>query len=380
MSSNPSRSEDGPKNQKTILKKVTGWTAITLFALGALYVPILVKASFFPFSPLSIISGLETYVAEEFKSRNLDWTVNSQNMLVLEPATNIDPNPAKGGGEINIIDDSALLASSGISGADVGIDSVKNAGKISLYEVREGDSISQIAQMFGVSVNTIKWANELDGPIQPGQKLVILPITGIKHTVKYGGTVADVAKIYDADVTETARLNGLAANTELKPGDEIIVPNVNPQNLDNDDNQKKGSGTAVYVKAATSNVSYSGYFTNPVPGAIVTQGLHGYNGIDFGVSLGTPVRAAASGRVINSKQSGWNGGYGNMIVISHDNGTQTLYAHLSSNAAFVGDWVTAGEIIGYSGSTGKSTGPHLHFEVRGAKNPWSVCAEGSVCR
>jgi murein DD-endopeptidase MepM/ murein hydrolase activator NlpD len=84
--------------------------------------------------------------------------------------------------------------------------------------------------------------------------------------------------------------------------------------------------------------------------------------------------------VITSKQGGWNGGYGNYIVIDHDNGTQTLYSHQSSNIVYVGQYVQKGEVIGYMGSTGRSTGNHLHFEVRGATNPLTKCSLGSVCR
>ncbi len=87
-------------------------------------------------------------------------------------------------------------------------------------------------------------------------------------------------------------------------------------------------------------------------------------------SAGAPIRAAAAGEVIVSKTGGWNGGYGNYIVIKHANGTQTLYAHNSSNAVSAGASVAQGEVIGYVGNTGRSTGSHLHFEVRGAKNPF----------
>src|SRR5690606_1590516 len=102
---------------------------------------------------------------------------------------------------------------------------------------------------------------------------------------------------------------------------------------------------------------------------VVTQGLHGYNGIDLGAPVGTGVYASAGGSVILAKSSGWNGGYGNYIIISHDNGTQTLYSHLSSVNVSLGQRVSQGDLIGAVGSTGKSTGPHLHFEVRGASNP-----------
>ena len=101
-----------------------------------------------------------------------------------------------------------------------------------------------------------------------------------------------------------------------------------------------------------------------------TQGLHGYNGVDLASPSGTLIRAAASGDVIVSKSSGWNGGYGLYAVIRHNNGTQTLYAHNSLNLVTVGEHVVRGQIIGRVGSTGKSTGPHLHFEVRGARNPF----------
>ncbi|MEK9185596.1 MAG: M23 family metallopeptidase, partial [Patescibacteria group bacterium] len=98
--------------------------------------------------------------------------------------------------------------------------------------------------------------------------------------------------------------------------------------------------------------------------------IHGYNGIDIAAPLGTPIMASADGEVIVSRNSGWNGGYGIYIVIRHPNGTQTLYAHNNSNTVSVGDSVKQGETIGYVGRTGKVTGSHVHFEIRGAKNPF----------
>jgi putative ATPase len=94
------------------------------------------------------------------------------------------------------------------------------------------------------------------------------------------------------------------------------------------------------------------------------------NAIDIAAPLNTPILASASGKVIVSRSGGWNGGYGNYIVIKHDNGTQTLYAHNNENKVSVGDVVKKGDVIALMGSTGKATGIHLHFEVRGAKNPF----------
>ncbi|MFW5872071.1 MAG: M23 family metallopeptidase, partial [bacterium] len=220
-------------------------------------------------------------------------------------------------------------------------------------------------------------ANDFSGSIQPGQELIILPVTGITHTIKHGGTIEDVAEIYDADVEEIALFNGLSSEDELEAGQEIIVPHVDNK-FESDSSSDGKTSSAEFASAPSSNVS-GGYFQNPIPGGIITQAIHGYNAIDIGVPYGTPIYAAAPGKVITSKTGSWNGGYGNYIVISHPNGTQTLYSHQSSNEVYVGQVVEAGEVIGYVGSTGRSTGNHLHFEVRGAKNPLQSCSVGSRC-
>ena len=111
-------------------------------------------------------------------------------------------------------------------------------------------------------------------------------------------------------------------------------------------------------------------FPLPLPGSLKTQGLHGYNALDFSAAYGTPVVASAAGDVIVVRNGGWNGGYGNYMVIRHGNGTQTLYSHTSQNIAYAGQSVVQGQVIGYVGSSGRATGPHLHFEVRGAWNPF----------
>jgi len=107
--------------------------------------------------------------------------------------------------------------------------------------------------------------------------------------------------------------------------------------------------------------------------------LHGWNGADIGAARGTPIYAAADGiAIIVRNNSAWNGGYGNYVVISHDNGSQTLYSHMKNAIVSPGP-VFNRQIIGYVGATGRATGPHLHFEVRGALNPFRNCRVGSVC-
>jgi murein DD-endopeptidase MepM/ murein hydrolase activator NlpD len=310
---------------------------------------------------------------------------NSQNVAILSPANHIDPNPAKGGGDINIVDNTVIVVENSPVGLTGEFLPNSNNGRINVYEVREGDTLSQIANMYNVSINTIRWANDFSGDIQPGQSLIILPVTGVRHVVKNGGTIADVAEIYHADPREIALFNGLPENTTLKKGDEIIVPNADMIHGD-EEKSKPQTNSKTYAKNSSNNSkttvsSFAGYYSNPLPGAILTQGLHGYNAVDLGAPLGTPIYAAAAGTVITSKQGGWNGGYGSMIVISHDNGTQTLYSHQSENVVYVGQKVKKGQLIGYVGSTGRSTGNHLHFEIRGAKNPIaSACVVGKVCK
>lgn len=346
---------------------------LLFFILG--FVPLTIVNAFFSISVMGM-TKTETIRSNE---QQTEKNINSQNIEILKSTNTIDPDPAKGGGDITIIEDTALLAESGVAGTVLDIEKNKNSDKISLYEVREGDSLSRIAEMYDVSVNTVKWANDLKGAIQPGQQLIILPVSGLKHKVKNGGTIKDLAKIYSADADEIALFNGLAIDVELKAGDEILIPNVDPYINETKDQKGKASGTTTKLAVSAPKTNYVGYYSHPVPGAIVTQSLHGYNGVDFGAGYGTPVRASASGVVITSKEGGWNGGYGNLIVISHSNGTQTLYSHMSSNSVFVGQKVEAGQAIGYIGSTGNSTGNHLHFEVRGAKNPWGACAVGGRC-
>lgn len=292
--------------------------------------------------------------------------INSQNMNLLHAARNIDPNPAKGGGDITIVGGSALLAETGPSGSLADIEDHPKTDQISIYVVREGDSLSQIADMFGVSTNTIIWGNDIaDGElISTGQTLVILPISGLRHTVIAGDTVQSIAKQYKGDVEEIMQYNDLSPGDTLAVGSIVVVP---------DGEIAAPTYNATYVdRIADGDLTENGggYYLRPIDGGYRSQGLHGYNGIDLAASYGTPILAAAAGDVLVSENSGWNGGYGKYVVVKHDNSTQTLYAHASEIIVYAGVRVVKGQVIGYVGSTGKSTGAHLHFEVRGARNPF----------
>ncbi|OHB17797.1 MAG: hypothetical protein A2544_01915 [Candidatus Zambryskibacteria bacterium RIFOXYD2_FULL_43_10] len=286
---------------------------------------------------------------------------NSQTLTLLAGYLNINPT-GTGGVEVAIVD-GTVLESNGIEGeffVDLG---KSGTGQISVYIVRTGDTLSEIAEMFGVSANTIIWANDIRGTsIKVGQELVILPISGVRHVVKSGDTLKSVATKYKADLNDVLLYNGLAIGDKIKSGDVIIIPDgvISATQVSS---VKNSAGAQTYPV-------YSGYYIRPIVGGRKTQGIHGNNGVDLAAPTGTPILAAADGRVIVSRAGGYNGGYGSYLVISHPNGTQTLYAHLSQNSVFVGQNIAQGQIIGAVGNTGKSTGSHLHFEIRGAKNPF----------
>jgi len=305
------------------------------------------------------IGGSEANAASgEIKSRNL------QTISLLEAAVNTNPNPTASTGSISIVDDSALETSVGPSGTASEVEAkVGTTDKVSVYVVHDDDTLSSIAKMFNVSVNTIIWANDLKSAkdIHKNQELVILPISGVQYTVKKGDTLKSIATKYRADLGEIADFNGIAETSALAIGDEIIIP----------DGEATPVSSGSSLKSAPSSLyaSAKGYFIKPTVG-IKSQGLHGKNrsGVDLAGAYGTSVYAAASGKIIVARTGGYNGGYGNYIVIQHTNGMQSLYAHLSEVDVSSGSFVDQGQFIGRMGSSGRSTGAHLHFEILGASN------------
>jgi murein DD-endopeptidase MepM/ murein hydrolase activator NlpD len=240
---------------------------------------------------------------------------------------------------------------------------------VSVYEVRKGDTISVVAKLYGVSKNTIMWANDLKSEkLTPGDILVILPITGVRHTVKSGDNLSSIARKYKGDVEDIAKYNGIAPDSKLAAGDVVIVPE---GEITVTATTKSGK-TIVKTKVTSSysNSTPSGFFVRPLSGGRKTQGIHGNNAVDIAANTGTPVFAASAGQVLIAKSYGYNGGYGEMIIIAHEGKVQTVYAHLSDVYVSQGQTVSQGQNIGAVGNTGRSTGPHLHFEVRGAKNPF----------
>ncbi|MCD5382025.1 MAG: M23 family metallopeptidase [Candidatus Pacebacteria bacterium] len=321
--------------------------------------------------PMSVHAGVLTSLLNALEVPKDDFVVpaldtNPQTHPLLKAVPHTNPSVAVGGGDI-LVEEGALVPAGSLREQDAETTRRAQNGEISVYVVREGDTLSQIAEMFGVTAKTVLWANDISDAslIQPGDDLIILPITGVRHVVKQGDTIGTIAKKYEGDVADILRYNQLASADEISIGDTVVIPG-----------GEMHAPTRSTSRVAKAPVKTSGRaaaasgFTHPVPGSVKTQGIHGYNAVDLAAPVGTPIRAAAAGQVIVAKNSGWNGGYGKYIVVKHPNGTQTLYAHNSRNAVGVGTTVAAGQTIGYVGSTGRSTGAHVHFEVRGARNPF----------
>jgi len=312
-------------------------------------------------TPFQAEASVFSFISDFFSSvsaQTEDIQPNSQNMSLLQAVISPSQTSSTTKGAITIVEGTSLLPDA--QSSDV---KTANEDQISLYVVHKGDTLPAIAKMFNVSVNTIRWGNDIKGSaIVEGQTLVILPISGVQHTVKSGDTLQSIAKLYKGDLDEILQYNNLTLGSKLAVGDVVIIP-------DGEVGAVSGTISGGGSRSPSYPV-YSGYYMRPVIGGIKTQGIHGHNGVDLALYYGANILASASGEVIISRNSGWNGGYGSYIVIRHPNGTQTLYAHLSATVVSAGDTVSQGQVIAKMGNSGKSTGTHVHFEIRGAKNPF----------
>lgn len=321
----------------------------------------------------------ELITGEAFAKNSPEITENSQNMSILEAnVSSINSNKDDLDESVPItISGDALSPSAGpaILSGDAE-DSDVSSDQISIYVVRPGDTVQSVAKLFKVSTNTILWTNDLKKgeKLTVGDTLIILPVDGVKHTVKKGDTIKNIAKLYNVSTGDIYSFNDLNEESILKIGDEIIIPGAEIKEVEKKPviskkpTNIKSGGAFPNNYYTADNSNNTGGFIKPIP-CRLTQGKHDRYAVDMSCGKsGTPIVASQSGKVIFAKY-GWNGAFGNLVIISHPNGTQTFYAHQSKIAVSVGDQVRQGEVIGYVGNTGRSTGPHLHFEVRGAKNP-----------
>lgn len=318
-------------------------------------------------TPVAAHAGLLSFLGIGNENTNTQTTQNSQTVSLLE--VGIAQATVQSDEQVQI-DSTAIAPGTSLRGTTEP-DTTPTTDQISLYVVHDGDTIKSVAKMFGVSEATIRLVNDLEKntKLKKDQVLTILPIDGIQYTVKKGDTLKSIAKKYSADAPEIAQFNDMTLSDDLVIGDILIIPDAEvPEVKIPAKPVYSGSKPTSPILKQYSGPTYEGYYIRPVQGRR-TQGLHGKNGVDIGAKIGTPIVAAASGTVIVADVVGYNGGYGEYVVISHPNGTQTLYGHMSKVLVSTGDIVSQGQTIGLVGNTGKSTGSHVHFEVRGAVNP-----------
>jgi murein DD-endopeptidase MepM/ murein hydrolase activator NlpD len=242
----------------------------------------------------------------------------------------------------------------------------KPRDKILDYTVQKGDTLSTIAKKFSIDENTIRWANDMSGDtITDGDVLKILPVSGIAHKVANGDTVYTIAKKYSSNPQAIVDFpfNDFAnpQTFSLIEGQMLIVPDgVKPE--------EKNSVTPRFQPrylAQVGNESVVGGFSWPIHGTMNQYYSWYHPGVDLGAPIGTPVISAVTGTVSLAITGGWNTGYGTYVMVAGDNGYTTLYAHMMAVNVSVGQRVTAGQnVVGWVGLTGRTTGPHLHFEVR----------------
>lgn len=277
-------------------------------------------------------------VAQEFPGRSVNpWEVNSPSAVLSASTDEMEMN--------TLISD-------------------KMRDRIIEYKVQDGDTVSTIAEKFSVSTDTIRWQNDLKSKdaIKVGQTLEILPITGVAHKVKKGDTVYSISKYYD---TSAQGLVDFPFNSfvndetfELAIGQIIIVPDgVKPSEV-----LWQPLARVKQTTPDAGSVTALGSFVWPAGGSISQRFSWYHKGIDIANKAAPSILAADSGKVV---VAGWTDGYGygNRVVIDHGNGYRTLYGHLSRVSVVVGQNVARGNVIGQMGSTGRSTGIHLHFEV-----------------
>lgn len=244
--------------------------------------------------------------------------------------------------------------------------SEKPRSEIIDYQVENGDTISSIGQKFGVSSDTIRWANNLTSDtIKPGQTLKILPVTGVSYIVKAGDTLESVAKKFSAEQQPILDFpfNDIPDDLSLKVGQILIVPDGVPPETKA---PPKPRPQPQYLAQGPSSPAFSapggGQFIWPAGGTISQYFAWYHPGVDIANRSAPGIAASDGGTVV---VAGWPdaGGYGNRVVIDHGNGYTSLYAHLSNIYVSVGQTVTRGQLIGQMGSTGRSTGTHLHLEI-----------------
>ena len=322
----------------------------------------------------SIVTKQEVEVIEEYGT--LDEVTNyvavssfSDNSLhaPIGGTTTLEPTSSMSG-----LSQSGLALASPVSSAEPVASPAAPRTSIQTYTVASGDTLSTISQQFGISLNTLLWANNLTvrSVIKPGASLTILPVTGVQHTVKNGDTLSAIAKKYNVGTDTVLTYNNLGSADALKIGQGLIIPGgqqIAPVPTSRTVAVKDIFTTAPVGSGGATTPTGTAKMIWPTDLRYIVRGLSLYHtGVDIdcnGRRDGTSTNdnyAAMDGIV---QFSGSKSGYGYAVEVDHGNGLVTRYGHFHSLYVSKGDIVTTGTPLGRCGSTGNSTGTHLHFEV-----------------
>lgn len=340
------------------------------------------------FSSLGQILGIGAQAEE----RSLD-SHNSQNIPLMEPSITPELKLGANVRDVLLVDGEALEANTNPMGtSDVEAQYISTQ-KIQIYKVESGDTLDTISKKFGVSKNSLVSSNDslpLKGKLKVGQVIVILPVEGLVYEVKKGDTIEALARKYGTTAKDVLKYNNMESASDLQIGDTIVLPGAkkpiaksaeikapsakSPATKPADISAPSTQDEKEEISAPSSDApaTSSGYiWPLPLGAGRISQRLHDDNAVDIAAPKGTPIYAIKDGTVLIADDSGWNGGYGLYVVINFDDGGQALYGHMSKVATTAGTVVKQGDLIGYVGTTGLSTGNHVHLSLRGGlKNPY----------
>lgn len=219
--------------------------------------------------------------------------------------------------------------------------------KITVHTVKKGETLWSIAKKHDINIDTLIGANDISNmnQIKPGEKIIILPIKGILYNLGPGESLSGISDRFEINIENIIEANNIKDGDNVEQGRLLLLPGAVPEFCYKDRLEQ------LFIRPVSAPISsYYGKRWGKM-----------HEGVDFSINPGTPIKAAGSGRVI---YSGWVSGYGRTIIIEHQRGLRTLYAHNTVLLADRGEYVYRGEIISKSGNTGNTTGPNLHFEVQ----------------
>ncbi len=233
---------------------------------------------------------------------------------------------------------------------------------LNLYTMKNRENFWGVAKKYGVNIDTIIGSNpELKSiNAKTNQKIIVPDKRGVLHEAKAGDSIESIAEKYGADKEELKKANRISV-FGIKKGDILFVPGVRPVDFSSEIAKMYDKRGKFRSPIAGSYTSLFGSRTHPVTGEIMKHGA-----VDIRADIGTWVGASADGTVV---YAGWAGSLGNCIKIQHADGYMTIYGHLSKIYVKQGQKVKSGKLIGKTGNTGRTTGPHLHFAIHKNDKP-----------